>query len=91
MSPKDLVSAGGAGDRPMKPSRLNIVYKITTANGWRTEWDMEFRDGVPRWVTLTKYSPENVPTMHPAPVRISAERFFEEFEKEWGRPGERPA
>ena len=68
----------------MKPSQLNVVFKITTANGWRREWDMEFKDGAPRWVTLTGYSPENVPTMHPAPMRISAEQFFERFEEEWG-------
>ena len=67
----------------MKPSRLNVIYKITAANGWRREWDMEFRDGAPRWVTLTAFSPENVISMQPAPMRISAEQFFETFVKEW--------
>jgi len=68
----------------MKPSRLNVVYRITAANGWRREWDMEFRDGAPRWVTLSQWSPENGLAMYPAPQRISAEQFFTEFAKEWG-------
>lgn len=67
----------------MKPSRLNVVFKITAANGWRREWDMEFKDGAPRWVTLIQYSPENVPAMQPAPTRISAEQFFATFAQEW--------
>ena len=68
----------------MKPSTLNVIIKITTGNGWRREWDMEFRDVAPRWVTLSGYSPENVLLMQPAPMRISAEQFFETFAKEWG-------
>jgi hypothetical protein len=68
----------------VKSSKLNVIVKITAANGWRREWDMEFRDGSPRWVTLTQFSPENVVALHPAPQRVSAEQFFEEFQKEWG-------
>jgi len=60
-----------------------VIFKITAANGWRREWDMEFKDGAPRWATLTAYSPENVPAMQPAPMRISAEQFVEMFQREW--------
>jgi len=67
-----------------RETKLNVIYKLTASNGWRREWDMEFRDGAPRWVTLSQWSPENVLSMQPAPLRISADQFFEEFAKEWG-------
>ena len=88
LSDKSRLSCVTRGKKTDLACRDNVVIKLTAANGWRREWDMEFRDGVPRWVTLAQFAPDGAVSIHPAPQRISAEHFFGEFAKEWGSLGD---
>jgi hypothetical protein len=65
-----------------RPAQLNIVFRITSANGWRTEWDMAFREGAPSRVTLAQYAPNNTVSIGPGPVELSPEEFFQRFAAE---------
>ena len=61
---------------------LNVVIKITEPSGWRTEWDIGFReDGSPRSVTLSQFTPQNTVTMMAPPIEVSFETFYAELQK----------
>lgn len=64
-------------------TQLNIVVKLTASNGWRREWDIAFRSGVPTTVMLSQFSPENTVSQEPRPILMSFEQFHAVLAEHW--------